>query len=477
MSRFRSAGRVFCVLALAAIAGAAHADLIAAQKAYAAQDYAGAFERYREIAELGNVTGQENLAAMYVDGQGVDRDNLLGYAWAVIARENGGNAAMQNIIDQIEPHLNDARRARVAEVTGKFGKAALQARLLPAPLDPSIKPAFPKPADNCAFTRPVNPDDYYPSSAVSKAISGYVILEITVMPDGRARNPRILESVPRGVFDDAGRRASFDSGFKPQLVNGVAVPCNIKYRIKFSTRGGGVPTGPAGRVLDNSDSTFEKAKAAAKAGDPLGQWLYALLLLQRPADPEHDNSLDWALKAAQAGVADAQYEVGLNLVNRKWLPNSESERKKGFAWFELAAKGGQSDAQLALAADSLKGDPDAAACATALGWLDRPASNATRDGRFYLAALLAAGADASRRDPARALKLLEENAFEFESDPTTFEIRAAAGAQLGKFDDALREQKHAIAAAKKLGWDLKPLNQRLSDYEKGTAWTGNLIPF
>ena len=82
-------------------AGAAHADLIAAQKAYAAEEYPRAFELFREIAEIGNVTGQENVAAMYVDGQGVARDNILGYAWAVIARENGGNAAMQNIIDQI----------------------------------------------------------------------------------------------------------------------------------------------------------------------------------------------------------------------------------------------------------------------------------------------------------------------------------------------------------------------------------------
>jgi TPR repeat protein len=66
MSRFRAAGRVFCVLAL--MAGSARADLTAAQKAYSAQDYPRAFELYREIAELGNLTGQENLAAMYVDG-------------------------------------------------------------------------------------------------------------------------------------------------------------------------------------------------------------------------------------------------------------------------------------------------------------------------------------------------------------------------------------------------------------------------
>src|SRR3569832_2336307 len=82
-----------------ALASTAHADLTGAQKSYAAKDFEGAFQQYLEIATLGNVTAQENLAAMYVDGEGVNRDNVLGYAWAVIARENGGNAAMQNVID------------------------------------------------------------------------------------------------------------------------------------------------------------------------------------------------------------------------------------------------------------------------------------------------------------------------------------------------------------------------------------------
>jgi TonB family protein len=475
MSGFRVAGRVFCVLALTA--GAAHADLVGAQKAYAAQEYSRAFELYRQIAELGNVAGQENLAAMYVDGQGVKRNNVLGYAWALIARENGANAAMQNIIDQLEPHLTDASRVRVAEITKEFGKAALQERLLPAPLDPSQKPELPKPGESCTFSRPANPDDYYPKGAIAQGISGYVILEVTVMPDGRARNPRISESVPAGAFDEAGRRVSFASVFKPRVVAGNAVPCNIKYKIKFFVRSPGAEASSPGRIPDNSDKTFDTAKSAAKAGDPLGQWLYALLLMQRPADPDHDHALDWAVRAAQAGVADAQFEVGHQLINRKWLPDGEHERKKGLAWFAIAANSGQADAQVALAVEALSHDPDAAAFDEAQDWLDKPGASGIHDGKLYLAALLAAGPNAGRRDPGRAIKLLDEDAWQFESDPTSFEIRAAAHAQLGEFDAAKREQKRAISAAKNLGWDLKPLNERMANYEKGTAWMGSLIQF
>jgi TonB family protein len=469
--------RNFVAMLILTISMVARADLISAQKAYAAQDYDHAFELYRELAELGNVTGQENLAAMYVEGQGVKRDNVLGYAWASIARENGGSDAMQNIIDQLEPHLNDAYRKRVEEVRASYGKAALAESLLPAPMDPAKNPEQFKPGEWCTFSRPANPYDYYPGGAIAQGISGYVILEVTVMPDGRARNPRTTESVPPGVFDEAGRQVSFASVFKPRVVAGTAVPCKIKYKVKFFVRNPGAEPSVPGRIPDNSDKTFETAKNAAKAGDPLGQWLYALLLMQRPADPEHERALDWAVKAAQAGVADAQFEVGTWLINRKWLPDGERERKKGLAWFALAANSGKAEAQVELAVEALGHEPDAAAYDTAQDWLDRPGASGNRDGKLYLAALLAAGPNAARRDPARAIKLLDGAVAEFDSDPTSFEIRAAAHAQLGEFDDARSEQKRAIVAAQKLGWDLAPLKQRMANYEKGKAWTGSLIPF
>jgi len=159
----------FLVIALI-LSAAAQADLAAAQKAYAAKDFATAFELYREIAELGNVAAQENIAAMYVDGEGVRRNNTIGFAWALIARENGGSAAMQNIIQQLQPHLDDAARARVKEITDLYGKAALENRLLPAPRRAPAKPS----PDGCAMTRPVDPHEYYPPEAASAKISGSV---------------------------------------------------------------------------------------------------------------------------------------------------------------------------------------------------------------------------------------------------------------------------------------------------------------
>ena len=76
---------------------------------------------------------------MYVTGEGVKRDNVLGYGWAVIARENGGGDDMQSIISQIEPHLTDYARKRVADLQAQFGNAALQKSLLPVLPEPGSK--------------------------------------------------------------------------------------------------------------------------------------------------------------------------------------------------------------------------------------------------------------------------------------------------------------------------------------------------
>src|SRR5689334_15261802 len=226
-------GKAGCLGLFFAIAwvfsAAAHADLAGAQKAYAAKDFESAFQQYLEIATLGNLSAQENLAAMYVDGEGVKRDNVLGYAWAVIARENGGSAAMQNIIDQLQPHLDDKSRARVKAVTDQYGKAALQERLLPAPRDPKA----PQPVDTCRFSKPANPDDSYPAEAVKEGISGSVFVEVTVGADGRAHHPIVLYSVPEKVLDNAARVNGFANVFAPPRKNGVVVPCTIRYKVKY----------------------------------------------------------------------------------------------------------------------------------------------------------------------------------------------------------------------------------------------------
>jgi len=385
---------LFCALWLF-LAAVAHADLAGARKAYDAKDFATAFALYQEIAELGNLAAQENLAAMYVDGEGVPRNNTLGYAWALIARENGGNAAMQNIIDQLQPYLDDARRARVKEITDVFGKAALAERLLPMPHREA--PNLPR-GQTCRLTRPANPDDFYPPAAVNAQLSGSVFIEARVQPDGHSHRPIAWYSVPEGVFDAAGRGVAWMSGYAAAKVNGVPQTCSFRYKAKFHVKS------PAD---DRITDAFNKAKVLAEQGDPVAQLFYGLLMFDRgDGAPAGESPVDWYLKAAQAGIPYAQYLVGVHLValDREG-PESETAREiaKGLIWLKLAAANGRAEAKFALANYQLITHPEALSDPAVFAWLEDAAKAGHRDGTLYLAALLAASPDAARRDPARVL--------------------------------------------------------------------------
>jgi len=135
----------------------------------------------------------------------------------------------------------------------------------------------------------------------------------------------------------------------------------------------------------------------------------------------------------------------------------------------------QSNAQVTLAAYALRGTPDAANTKLAAVWLERAAVSGDHDGMYYLSALLAATPLEQMRDPKRALSLLEKVRADMSSDPTMFEIRAAAQAASGAFEDAVGNERRAIATATKLNWDLAPLNERLASYESRQAWYGDLL--
>jgi tetratricopeptide (TPR) repeat protein len=153
------------------------------------------------------------------------------------------------------------------------------------------------------------------------------------------------------------------------------------------------------------------------------------------------------------------------------------ELSKGLAWLQMAVAAGQSDAQVAVASYLLRKKPDAESFSKALDLLEKAAASDSRDGKYYLAALLATGEDAARRDPKRALDLLSKLDNDFEFDPTFFEIRAAAEAMLGDFAAAQKDQQVAMRRAKKYGWNLADLQARLANYTASKPWTGNLFAY
>jgi len=439
----------------------ARADLYAARDAYAKKDYPRAFELYRELAEMGYLGGQEFVADMYVGGDGVKRDNALGYAWAKVAKENGAGAEMQNIIDQLEPHLTAKARAVVGEIHAQYGKEAIEKRWIPDPQREETPPT----ATLCKLRVPVNPQEFFPEAARNAGYSGKVFVQFTVAPDGHARNPRVWFSTPKDLFDNAARAVVMKSIYTPRKENGVADSCSMRILIKFELTG-------SGDGDDRIRRDFASLESQATAGDPFFQTAYALVIATRPElNSRHESYISPLLKAAQAGIPFAQYMIGVHTLDGAIVRRDVA---KGLLWLNEAAEGGNAEAQVTLANHLMKSGGDAK---VAVAWLEKSAAAGNIEGIYRLSAVLAASPDAALRDPQKALTLVSEKLAIADAVPAPSDIRAAAHAMLGDFAAAEKDQKRAVSKVRILGWDRSPQEARLAAYQAKKSWTGDLIEF
>jgi uncharacterized protein len=445
-----------CLIPLPAVA-----DLVAASKAYAKGDYAAAFAGFRELAQIGQPTAQYNLAVMYAKGQGTRASDIYAYAWASLAAANGLEKA-KILADSLRPGLAPGSEQIAADIEAQYGNAVLDARLNPKIVE-NTHEAETKRA--CHWVHAQIPT--YPVGARKHWIEGEVYVEFSVMPDGRSRNPRIIYALPEGFFEQPVRAALLHSEFGHGVEGSVAAQCTTFYRFTLT----GVTASDYPTLQHYVDDTLRKANG----GDPSAQMLYGMLLIGLPQlNQPRSSALPWFLKSAQAGVAAAQYQVGYSLL-KGW--GCDCEVNKGLDWLRRAAQGGQPDAEVTLAMYALKGTPDAERSRQAKLWLEQAAASGSHDGKLYLAALLAAAPDEKARDPARGLKLLDEVFRGVDDDPTAFEIRAAAQASAGQFEQAVKSERKALSMAQALNWDLTPLNERLGRYVARQPWYGNLLEF
>jgi len=79
-------------------------------------------------------------------------------------------------------------------------------------------------------------------------------------------------------------------------------------------------------VPDVIEEKLPATKAQAEAGDPRAQIIYALVLLRHSQLNEPGQSImPWALKAAQAGMPDAQYFVGTHALHGMMVEKDEKK--------------------------------------------------------------------------------------------------------------------------------------------------------
>ncbi len=74
----------------------------------------------------------------------------------------------------------------------------------------------------------------YPRQAARDRIEGYVVIEITVNPDGTVKSARPIEAKPRGVFESAAVQSIYKWKFRPKVEDGKAIEFRGIQRLDFS---------------------------------------------------------------------------------------------------------------------------------------------------------------------------------------------------------------------------------------------------
>ena len=81
----------------------------------------------------------------------------------------------------------------------------------------------------------VKVEPVYPQRAQERGIEGYVLLSFTVSPTGAVIDPVVIESQPKGVFDNAATRAVLRFKYKPRVENGKPIAVtNVQHLLTFA---------------------------------------------------------------------------------------------------------------------------------------------------------------------------------------------------------------------------------------------------
>ena len=80
----------------------------------------------------------------------------------------------------------------------------------------------------------------YPRRAAERGIEGCVVLKYVVTEVGSVRDPEVMQSIPKGIFDRAAIRAALRYKYKPLIRDGNAVEVEgVTQRITFVLEGEG----------------------------------------------------------------------------------------------------------------------------------------------------------------------------------------------------------------------------------------------
>jgi TonB family protein len=303
----------------------------------------------------------------------------------------------------------------------------------------------------------------YPEQMERSGKSGMVDVTFTVDKNGITRD-QVAYYASDALFAHAALKAIRKFQYEPLLVNGKPVDINgVKVRFNFAMSGT--------EYLDKKITKYiNQEREKASAGDGKDKLTFAYLLEAIPSFAKDyklvDNPNEWYLSAANQGSYAASYFLGRNILYGN-MCTADSVQSMG--WLLKAAKGGVSDAQYLLAIESFSGARFEKNDEKGFYWLSK-AANTNKVAKVKYAWILATHPDAKYRNGKLAQDLLQTIDDSHVDKLSLYQAQAAAAAETGHFDDAIKWQKKALADVQELELPLTQVEQQLTSYSNKTPW-------
>lgn len=294
------------------------------------QDFERAAYWYREAAETGLAGAQTNLAVMYLRGQGLTEDPERAAYWFRLAAVQGHAVAQYNLgllhlsgtgVAQSEAramgwfHL--AAKAGHSQALEALSKLVLKSATL---VGPSPPPGWKPPADEPAEDAPPATE-----TTTARAASAPADTVVAAGPD-EVPSIDVFGALIR-LFSDGKTESAASEGETADVVQTGAGEAEGRGAIEFAGIGTGRPVPERYERKPGDQRRLSEAMVAFHAGD-----FEVARSRLRPL--------------AQAGMAEAQYRLGL-LHGR---PEFEAgDRAEAFVWLSLAAERGHPEAARARA--------------------------------------------------------------------------------------------------------------------------------
>lgn len=432
-----------------------------------AGDHTRAYQKFDELARVGDHVAQRNLGLMLAKGEGVPQNMSAAYAWFSVAVGQGDTASEKFVAlaeSKLSPEALVAAKQQTENLATQYAWAHVAERLAPnfSCLDsPSGEPE--------KFLSAKRKAPEYPSQATIRLIT-------------RSKPTPEFVMVPlRAVIPQHGHPRDYNMIAEPNSPFAKSV-ADVLPSWHFELR---PETGPMWMHqtflfrLDTPGNALEQDAAKlhaewrnrAEQGAVNDIYVYAELdkylpgLERRMSDTER---LRWHYQAASGGHAESARMLA---ENRSTHDQCNPGASKSETWLLLAAHWGSAFARVLMADTAIK----AGLKDDAVFWTNSAAATDNPGARFRRSWMLATSSNPAVRDPEQALDILDAIARRYHDEPARLEAIAAAHAANGDFSTAQKVQRKAIKQLTGVDLPLTGAEERRQRYANKQALSGEDI--